>query len=65
MQETQEMQLCSLGGEDLPGDWIGNPLQYSCLENLMERGACWAKVHGVPKELDTADHAHMTGPLLH
>ena len=25
------------------------PLQYSCLENPMERGACWATVHGVAK----------------
>ena len=24
----------------------GNPLQYSCLENLMDRGAWWATVHG-------------------
>ena len=27
----------------------GTPLQYSCLENLMDRGAWWAAVHGVPK----------------
>ena len=26
-----------------------NPLQYSCLENLMDRGAWWARVHGVAK----------------
>ena len=32
-----------------PGDGNGNALQYSCLENLMERGAWWATVHGVPK----------------
>ena len=32
----------SLGGEG-----NGNPLQYSCLENLMDRGAWWAAVHGV------------------
>ena len=25
----------------------GNPLQYSCQENLMDRRACWATVHGV------------------
>ena len=25
----------------------GNPLQYSCLENFMDRGAWWATVHGV------------------
>ena len=31
----------------------GNPLQYSCLGNPMDRGAWWATVHGVTKELDT------------
>ena len=30
-----------------PGKENGNPLQYSCLENLMDRGAWWATVHGV------------------
>ena len=29
-----------------PGEGNGNPLQYPCLENLMERGAWWAAVHG-------------------
>ena len=33
----------SLGGGN------GNPLQYSCLENPMDRGAWWAIVHGVAK----------------
>ena len=27
----------------------GGPLQYSCLENPMDRGACWATVHGISK----------------
>ena len=31
-----------------------NPLQYSCLENPMDRGAWWATVHGVP-ELDLTE----------
>ena len=31
----------------LPGGGNGNPLQYSCLENHMERGAWWVTVHGV------------------
>jgi len=31
------------------GGGHGNPLQYSCLENLMDRGAWWATVHGVTK----------------
>ena len=32
-----------------PGEWSGYPLQYSCLENPMDRGAFWATVHGVTK----------------
>ena len=32
-----------------PGGGNGNPLQYSCLENPMDRGAWWATVHGVAK----------------
>ena len=35
-----------------PGEENGNALQYSCLENSMDRGAWWAVVHGVTKELD-------------
>ena len=38
-----------------PGGGNGNPLQYSCLENLMDRGAWWASVHGIAKELDTTE----------
>ena len=30
-----------------PGEWNGNPLQYSCLESPMDRGTWWATVHGV------------------
>ena len=32
-----------------PGGGNGNLLQYSCLENPMDRGAWWATVHGVTK----------------
>ena len=32
-----------------PGLGHGNPLQYSCLENLMDRGGWWATVHRVAK----------------
>ena len=32
-----------------PGEGNGNLLQYPCLENLMDRGAWWAEVHGVAK----------------
>ena len=33
----------------LPGEGNGNPLQYSCPEKSMDRGAWWATVHGVAK----------------
>ena len=32
-----------------PGGENGNPFQYSCLENPMDRGAWWATVHGVTR----------------
>ena len=38
-----------------PGVGNGNPLQYPCLENPMDRGAWWAIVHGVAKELDMTE----------
>ena len=37
----------------------GNPLQYSCLENSMDRRAWQATVLRVSKESDTTDHARM------
>ena len=35
--------------ERSPAIGNGDPFQYSCLENSMDRGAWWAKVHGVSK----------------
>ena len=32
-----------------PGEGNGNPLQYSCLENFMDRGAWWVTFHGIAK----------------
>ena len=47
---------CNVGDPDLipgsgrsPGEGNGNPLQYSCSESIMDRGAWWATVHGVAK----------------
>ena len=37
------------GWGGFPGGGHGNPLQYSCLENPMDRGAWWAAAHGVAK----------------
>ena len=39
-----------LGSGRPPGGGHGNPLQYSCLENPVDRDAWWATIHGV-KEL--------------
>ena len=39
MQETQETWVLSLGQEDTLEGGHANPLQYSCLENLLDRGA--------------------------
>ena len=38
-----------LGLERSLGEGKGYPPQYSCLENSMDRGACWAAVHGIKK----------------
>ena len=47
---------CNAGAPDsipglgrAPGEENGNPLQCSCLENPMDRGAWWATVHGVTR----------------
>ena len=42
-----------------PGVGHGNPLQHSCLENLMDRGAWQAIVHRITKKLDTTKHTHI------
>ena len=52
----QETQVRSLGGEDSPGEGNDNPVQYSCLENSMDRGAWLATVHGVAKSQTQLTH---------
>ena len=60
MQETQEGLSpglgSNLGWEDALEKGNGNPLWYPCLGNPMDRGAWWATVHAVTKELDTTEH---------
>ena len=50
------------GSGSTPGGRHGNPFQYSCLENPMDRGAWWATVHGVAKSQtrlkQLSTHAH-------
>ena len=72
----QETWIQSLGWEDPPGEGNCNPLQYSCLENPMDRGAWQATVHRVARVghdfmiKPPPSHllgAHLSGPdfLLH
>ena len=41
-----------------PGKGNGNPLQYSCLENPMDRGAWWGYTPWGHKDSDMTEHAH-------
>ena len=45
-----------LGSGKSPVGGKGNPLQYSCLGNPMDRGAWWNAVSGVAKESDMSEH---------
>ena len=45
-----------------PGEENGNPLQYSCLENPMDRGAWWAIVHGIIKSQTALSDEHPQRP---
>ena len=47
-------RFCPRDGRS-PGVGNGNPVQYSCLENSMDRGAWWVTVHGVAKESDMTE----------
>ena len=44
------------GSQRSSGKEIGNPLQYSCLGNLLDRGAWQATVHGIAKSQDMTEH---------
>ena len=48
----QDLRVQSLGLVDPPREEYSKPLQYSCLENTMGRGAWWDIVHGVTKRHD-------------
>ena len=47
LPSMQEIRIRSLDQKGSPGEGNGYPLQYSCLENSMDRGALWATVHGI------------------
>ena len=46
------------GWERSPGGGNGNPLQFSCLENPMDRGTSWATVHGITKSQTRLSNFH-------
>ena len=52
----QGVQVRSLGEEDSPRGGNGNPLQYFCPGNPMDKGVWWATVQSAEKELDTTEH---------
>ena len=58
---VQETRVQSLGREDPPGEGTGNSLQYSCLGNLMDRGACPATGRGVTKSGTRLSVLHFHG----
>ena len=53
----QEMRVQSLGQEDALAGENGNPLQYFCLGNPIDRGAWWATSMGSQKS-DVTEHAY-------
>ena len=59
----KEIEVRALGQEDSPGEGDGNPLQYSCLEYPMDRGAWWATVHGVIKSQTRLREGHFYEPF--
>ena len=50
------------GSGGSPGGGHGNPLQDSCLENPMDRGARWATVHGVAESRTRLSGKHSHSP---
>ena len=58
VHNIRDLGLISGSGRS-PGKRNGNPLQYFCLENSMDRGIWWATVHGVAKTNEQLTPPHM------
>ena len=61
--KAEDLGLISRSGR-FRGGGNGNLLQFSCLENPMDRGAWWATVHGVPKIGKGVQQGCMLSPCL-
>ena len=55
LPEIQETQVQSLGREDPLEEEIDNLLQYSCLENSLDRGSLWATASGIQSQVGLND----------
>ena len=65
VQETQETQVQSLGQEDSLQKEMATRSSNSCLENLLDRGAWWATVHGIEKSWTWLSDWACTPQYLH
>ena len=57
--DTRDAGSIPSSSERFPGEKHDNPLQYSCLENSMDRGAWWATVYGVMKSQTGLTNTHI------
>ena len=61
LPRMRETQVSIPGSRISSGEGIGNPLQYSCLENPTDGVAWWATVYGVTKGWTQVSDFHITG----
>ena len=66
IRDSRDAGLISGSGR-FPGGGRGNPLQYSCLKNPMDREAWWATVHRVTRvrHPEATEHAYMHEVKIH
>ena len=58
-------ELSSIPGSGVsPGEGNGNPLQYFCLGNPIDRGAWWTLVHGVTKSWTQLSNKHLSSEII-
>ena len=65
MQEAQETRIPSWGVRKIPWRRNGNPLEYSCLENCMDRRVWWATSARGRTESDTTEHTYISQNNFH